>query len=179
MGFAGLFRAGIAQRIRNIKDLIIFYLPLYHTRLDKISLKSWFEVIDGNKQSLFKYRFFKRVPAFFDRIILDMLFQMEYLNTEIIEQEAQLALLRSIAVRTKDRSMQFQADVLANEIKMKKQAYQRTKGLSLNAFIDYIELSFDSIGKIDAEKITAARAFSLYHKAVEKNERLSEISKKR
>ena len=179
MGFARLFVLGIKERIRNRIDSIILLFPIYYTKLDKISLKSWFEVIEGNKKSLYKVRFISYIPKKFDKIILDMLFQMDYMNTEIIEKEAQLAVLRSIATRNKDRSMQFQADVLANELKKQKQAYETSKGMNLNAFIDYIEMTLECIGAINPEKITASRAFSLYQKAIERNKRLSELSKKR
>jgi hypothetical protein len=43
--------------------------------------------------------------------------------------------------------------------------------IKLNDFVDFIELSFEQINSIDPDRIDAARAFSLYWKAVELNER--------
>lgn len=178
MGISRIFGKGIKKSIRFIIDLVVYYLPVYHTKLDRISIKKWFEIIEGNKKSLYRFSFISHIPSFFDNIILKMLYSLEHMNTEIIEKEAELSVLRSIAVRTKSKPMQFQADVLENELKLKKQSYKNSKGLSLNAFIDYIELTFDSIGKINPEKISASRAFSLYHKACEKNQRLADLNKR-
>lgn len=104
-----------------------------------------------------------------------MLFQMDNLNCELINKKAELAILRSVALRTKNKSLEFQADVLANEIKKKEQSANTEKNQNLNSFIDYIELTFESIGMIDPFKTSASRAFSLYNKAIERNKHLKEV----
>jgi len=177
MGFTRLLRVGIKKTVTFILDKLILSLPIYYKHLDKICLKKWFDVMEGNKKSLYKVDFINYIPVLFDKIILDMLFQMDYVNTEMIEKERQLAILRSISVRTRDKTMQFQADTLANEIKIKMQNYSNEKETGLNGFIDFIEMTFNQIGTIDPYKISASRAFSLYHKAVEQNKRLAKLYK--
>ena len=67
---------------------------------------------------------------------------------------------------------------MAKEMETKSKKQER-KGVRLNDFIDYIEITFERIGTIDPEKISASRAFSLYHKAIEKNKRLQKMYEKR
>jgi hypothetical protein len=100
---------------------------------------------------------------------MDMLFQMEKLDLTILRKRADLAILQALAARTQNKSLKFQADILAKEIK--ELSKTDADGMTLNEFINFIELSFNSIGMIDPDKMKAKRAFSLYHLAIESNKR--------
>ena len=137
--FIAKFRRKIKKIIRFVKDLIILSLPIYHTDLNKICLKQWFDIINGDMKSLYKFKFFTHIPYKFENIISDMMFQLDYLDISIINKNAELAILRSIAARTKNKTMDFQADVLENAIKSKVNSGKNAEPIKLNEFIDYIE----------------------------------------
>ena len=177
--FIAKFRRRIKKIIRFVKDLIILSLPIYHTDLNKICLKQWFDVINGDQKSLYKFKFFNHIPYKFENIISDMMFQLDYLDISIINKNAELAILRSIAARTKNKTMDFQADVLENAIKSKVNSGKNAEPIKLNEFIDYIEMTFEQINSIDPYKISASRAFSLYHKAIDQNKRVQKMYNKK
>jgi len=112
------------------------------------------------------------VPAFFAEIILDMVFEIENIDLSTFKKRAEVAILQSIAARTNNKSIKFKADSLAKEIADKEKKDTNVKDISLNEFINYIELTFEQIGSINPDKMSAARGLSLYHKAVEKNKAL-------
>ena len=179
MGYTRLLGTGIKKTFTFFLDRFILFFPIYYTKLDEISIKRYFSVMEGSLKNLYKFDFINYIPTKFLEIMMDMLFQMDYLNTEIIEKESQIAILRSIAARTKSKEIVFQADCLAMELEKKKQTYKNDKGTNLNSFINYIERTFNREGTIDPEKISASRAFSLFHAAVEENKRLEQLYKKK
>lgn len=171
--FRIIFRK-IKAIIWHLIDKLILLFPIYYTDLNKISVFKWFSVIEGNKNELFKFKIFNHIPYKFDEIILDMMFQSENLNLNPIQKRADLAILQSLAARTENKSMKFQADVLAKEIENEEKNNQNAKTMTLNEFIDYIEITFNQINSIDIHKTSAGRCFSLFNKAVERNKQLSE-----
>jgi len=177
MVFFRFIRAIIKAIFYKVVDFIIRLLPIYYTNVNRISLYNWFKVLEKDLSYLYKLRIFKRVPRFFYKISYDMMFQFDNIDTTYIQKQANIALLRSLAARNNDKSIQFQADVMANELKQKFEKNTK-KDSSLNSFIDYIELTFESIGMINPYKMSASRAFSLYHKAIDKNKRLESIYSK-
>lgn len=176
MYFSKLIRAYFKAKIRSLKDKFIRLLPIYYRSFSHITLRKWFELKDGNYQSLYKYARFKYIPAFFYEIVLNMLYELDHVDMTIFRKKADLAILQSIAARTGSKTVKFQADVLANEIKQKEE--KESTNITLNEFIDYIELTFNQIGMIDPERMKASRALSLYHKAVEQNKRLQKTAEK-
>ena len=172
-----LLRRSIKGIYERIIDRIIKSLPVYYKRLDKISLARWFEILDGEYIKLYKIRLTKRIPLFFFETIFDMTFQSDNVDLTEINKQAELAILYSMAARTENKSLLFQADSMAKDIEIKNKKKEK-KGVKLNDFIDYIEITFERIGTIDPEKISASRAFSLYHKAIEKNKRLQKMYEK-
>jgi hypothetical protein len=100
-----------------------------------------------------------------------MLFQFDIINKDLIKKRADLVLLKSKALRTGDKSMEFLAATSEKEFN---ESNKSVKGLTLNEFIDYIEVTFESIGKIDPYKISASRGFSLFKRAKEHNKRITE-----
>jgi hypothetical protein len=139
--------------------------------MDKISIAKWFEIMDGKVENLYKFTFIKWIPLKFVKIIEDMYFQLENVNTEIIKQEAELAILYSQAARTGNKMMGFKADSEKIKLENKKIELSKNKGIKLNSFLNYIELTLN-YQNIDPEKMKASRAFSLYHIAVERNKEL-------
>lgn len=171
-----LIRAYIKAKIRGLKDGSIRLLPIYYRSFHQISLRKWFELKDGNYRSLYKYAKFKYIPAFFYEIVLNMLYELDHVDMTMFRKKADLAILESIAARTGSKTVKFQADVLANEIRQKES--KETETIKLNEFIDYIELTFNQIGMVDPDRMKASRALSLYNKAVEQNKRLQKQAEK-
>jgi hypothetical protein len=139
--------------------------------MDKISIAKWFEIMDGKVENLYKFTFIKWIPLKFVKIVEDMYFQLENVNTEIIKQDAELAILYSQAARTGNKMMKFKADSEKIRLENKKIELSKNKGMKLNSFLNYIELTLN-YQNIDPEKMKASRAFSLYHIAVERNKEL-------
>lgn len=103
-----------------------------------------------------------------------MFYSIDELDLTLLRRKSEMTILKSMAIRNGDKSMLFQAQVMENEIK----SQEGKKGeMNLNQFINYIELTFDKPGSIDPFKITASRAFSLYHKAKAQNERIKQMYK--
>jgi hypothetical protein len=162
--------------IRKIIDFLILKLPIYYTRMDKISIAKWFDVMDGKVENLYKFTWIKWIPAKFIQIVDDMYFQLENVNTEIIKQEAELAILYSQAARTGNKMMEFKADGEKKKLDDKKTELAKNKTMKLNAFLNVIELTLN-YQNIDPDKMKASRAFSLYHIAVERNKELEQKNK--
>ncbi len=57
------------------------------------------------------------------------------------------------------------------EVEIENVKAKHRETIKLNDFVDFIELSFEQINSINPDKMDAARAFSLYWKAVDLNER--------
>jgi len=178
MVIAKLLIRKIKRTITGIIDGFISQLPVYYNDLNRISLARWFDILEGKYIKLYKVRLTKRIPSFFYEVILDMTFQNEHVDLAELQKQADLAILYSMAARTENKSILFQADSMAKEIENKAKKQER-KGMKLNEFIDFIEITFEQIATIDPEKITAGRAFSLYHKAIEKNKRLAKMYEKK
>lgn len=178
MVIAKLFIRSVKRFIESGIDKIIQSLPVYYNDLNRIKLARWFDILEGKYIKLYKIRLTKRVPLFFYETILDMTFQNEHVDLTELQRQADLAILYSMAARTENKSILFQADSMAKEIENKAKKQER-KGMKLNEFIDFIEITFEQIATIDPEKITAGRAFSLYHKAIEKNKRLAKMYEKK
>lgn len=172
-----LLKRKIRIAFQNLIEKIIRVLPVYYKRLDRISLSRWFDILEGKYIKLYKIKLTSYPPNFFYEVILDMTFQSEHFDLSEIQKQADLAILYSIAARTNNKSMKFQADTMKKEIENKAKKNE-SKGMKLNDFVDYIEITFDQIGRIDPDKITAARAFSLCNKAVERNKSLQKSLEK-
>ena len=169
--FCRLFYYLLRSGIRKIIDFLILKLPIYYTRMDKISIAKWFEIMDGKVENLYKFTFIKWIPVKFVKIVEDMYFQLENVNIEIIKQEADLAILYSQSIRTGNKMLKFKADSEKIKLENKKIELSKNKGMKLNSFLNYIELTLN-YQNIDPEKMKASRAFSLYHIAVERNKEL-------
>jgi len=163
------------QSIRFVVDSIILFLPIYYKKLNKISLKRWYEILNNNIKSLYKVDFINYLPQKFADIITDMVFQADYVNPELLELKADIAVLRAQMVITKTPALEYQIGVLENQIKEKQAESDKAKMMTLNEFVFYIERTFDKIGSIDPDKIDASKGMSLYYKAIEENKRLQQL----
>ena len=106
-----------------------------------------------------------------------MVFQMENLDLDLIRLKRDYYVMLAESMITNDSFLKFEADLLKVEIDEKE---PKDEEISLNNFIDLIELSLDKPGSIDPFKMSASRAYSLYHRAKEKNKRLqAEINKRK
>ena len=179
MGIIGLFRIGIKTPLQAILDRFIKLLPIYYTSINyrPIPVAKWFKLMEGDYSALYRVKLFNRIPNFFYEIVADMYFQFDHLEMESLIAQRDLVLLKSIAARTNSTIIRFQANELENRLKKNKE--KPKNDMKLNDFIDYIELTFESIGKLDPDTLGTGRAFSMYHKAVDKNKRLEKIYSKK
>jgi hypothetical protein len=152
-------------------DKIIKSLPIYYKSITRMPVANWFEVKDGNMQAMYKYTRLKYTPVFFYDLYHDMHFQFDKLDLRELYKKVDIALLKAMAARNEDKVLSFKVEQMENEIRLKEIENKDNKDLTLNEFIDYIELTFESIGKIDPYKISTARAFSLFERAKSENER--------
>jgi hypothetical protein len=143
--------------------------------MDKISIARWFEIMDGKVENLYKFTWIKWIPLKFVKIIEDMYFQLENINTEIIQKEAELAILYSQAARMKNPMMKFKADGEKKKLEDKKIELAKNKGAKLIPFIHYIEQTLKI--SIDPEKMSAAMAFYKYYNANEINKQIEQRNK--
>ena len=97
-------------------------------------------------------------------------FELEHLDLTLLRKKAQMMVKYSINRRTGNTIKKYEAESLKKEIEDKEKSLECKESMTLNKFINYIELTLDCIGTIDPLKITTSRAFSLYHQASEKNE---------
>lgn len=100
---------------------------------------------------------------------------MENLSLEDIRELAEYHILKAEAAVTKNSMIDFEANLIKAKLSEKKEEKQST----LNEFVDYIELTLNCPGTINPEKTSAGRAYSLYHRAKEKNKRISELNRKK
>lgn len=128
--------------------------------------------MEGKTEYLNKLGF--KLP-FLDKIYNKMVYQMENLNLEDIRELAEYYVLKAEAAVTNNSMVDFEANLIKTKLSEKIEEKQST----LNDFIDTIELTLNCYGTINPEKISAGRAYSLYHRAKEKNKRLSELNRKK
>lgn len=153
-----------------IIDGIIKRLPIYYKSIHKMPVYNWFMCQQNDLKYMYKVRLFNYVPAFFLKVLTDMVYQFDKLDLTVLRKQSEYEILRSLAARQQDKNLKFNADLLKKEIEKLENKSKKDVNLTIDGFIDYIELTFDRPGTLDPFKISTARAFSLYHKAVEKNE---------
>jgi hypothetical protein len=169
-------KKAITRKQKQVVSKLYKLLPFYYTKLNRIPLENWFGAMNGNLAALNKFNI-KFVPLFFNKNYVNMIYQMEYLDLTLIKKKADYVVLKSMAERMNDKTAKFQADTLKKDIEKRQNESLEDRAMTLNQFIDFIELSFDSIGTIDASKISAARGYSLFEKAKQKNEILKKKKK--
>lgn len=165
----------LLKRIGKLIDLFILSLPIYYTRMDKISIARWYDIINGDLISLYKIELFKRIPYLFLKIVENMWFQLDRVDMTMINKEAEIAILYSQAARLKNKSKKFLADEMNRKLDIKKSELAKKNKQKLNDFLNYIELTLDKT--VDPEKTSASRAYSLWFLAVEKNKQVEKRNK--
>lgn len=95
---------------------------------------------------------------------------MENLQLDDLRLMAEYTILKAESVLKKDSMLDFEANLIKVELEEKKKA--EDKSISLNDFIDYIELTLNCPGTINPEKMSAGRAYSLHYRAKERNKAL-------
>lgn len=162
---------------KKIKTKIISKLKFtYYNDIDFLPIYNYFKIQEGDLSFLYKNKYRNTfVPDFFAKIKEDLIFQFENLDLSFFNKYVNFILTNSAAVRTKNKNLEFHAKQLYNELI--NEIEKNKEKIKLNEFIDYIELSFESIGKINPNKMSTARAFSLYWRAVDKNKQTNKALK--
>lgn len=142
----------------------------YYTHIDYLPLFNFSEIMKGKFEYLYEGKKNKRVPKVaFAKIFEEMNYQFKTLDNSHLRDLADLAdyeykIVEANDKRTKSR-WQNEWYVLQKKIENKK----RNK-FDLSEFTDYIEQTFNfAPGSIDVHKISTAKAFNNYQKAIEIN----------
>ncbi len=138
----------------------------YYTHIDYLPLFNFAEIMKGNFKYLYVNRKYKRVPnVAFANIFQEMNFQFKSLDNKHLRQLADLADYESKYIRTGNKRWLNEFNSLDKKIKKKKR-----KPFNLDEFTDYIERTYNLVpGSIDTHKISTAKAFTSYQKAIKYN----------
>jgi len=143
--------------------------------LDTLPLWNWFKIQETESLSyLYESETMhgKEYPAKFEAYYFDMFYSFEKMDLTILELTAKKAYFESIWATNKDARARSEALALQKQIDEETKRIAGAKKTTLNEFVNYIELTFKSIGSIDVKKINTQRAYSLYMAAVEVNEQM-------
>ena len=140
----------------------------YYDNINELPVFNWFEISKGNYQFLHKNKKIKTYPRFFKRVHEQMLYQFDNLDNSRLRKYAELAYMKSLYEITKNvRYLNMYNTQLAEFEKEQKKSKKEHK---INDITTFIEEIFESIGVIDIYKISTARYFSLYNRAIKKIE---------
>lgn len=137
----------------------------YYTSVDKIPIYNWDKIENGHYEYLYKHKI-GHVPEYFKKVISDMFFQFETVNSDLIQKRLDLAYLRSLYVTSKRIDFYNKARFLAAEIE--RMTEKEVKKSTLNEKINFVETTFNSIGSIDKHKVDAQRFYSMLNLAIKK-----------
>ena len=106
-----------------------------------------------------------------------MIYQMEHLDLSSLIKEGDQAVLNSMAARTKNKGLQFRADVMRKQITDKKLKETNEEPISLNDFINFIELTLNLPYSLSPTSMSASRGYSLFYQAKKKIEAIKKRNK--
>jgi len=155
---------------KTIFELCFTYYVLkfrkYYTHIDYLPLFNFAEIMKGKLNYLYIGKIYKRVPkVVFAKVFQEMNFQFKKLDNKHLRQLADLADFESKYVRTGNKRWLNEYNTLKNKIEKKKR-----REFDLNSFTDYIERTYNLVpGAIDVHKISTAKAFMSYQKAIKHN----------
>lgn len=179
MEFFRIIRKTCSIACYSLIDKVICRLPVYYKSINKISLYNYWQIRENKYQFLYKFSGINYIPGFFFQASLNLTFQLDNLDLEVLRNKKQIAIMESMYARTKKGIYKFESGQLQKQVEKRIIENSLKKECTLNEFIDYIELTFESIGMIDPYKMSAGRVFSLHNKAVEKNQRLEKLYSKK
>ena len=141
----------------------------YYTHIDYLPLFNFAEIMKGNLNYFYVKNIDRKVPEiYFLNIFQDMHYQFKILDNSNLRDIADLARYESEYVSTGIIEWKRKHDTLKAKIKTKE-----FKSFNLDDFTDYIEHTYKfAPGSIDTKKISTAKAYSNYHKAIEHNRKL-------
>jgi hypothetical protein len=148
----------------------------YYKHLDVLPAYNWFKILEGDYSYLYKRRI-KKVPEVFKSFAAELFWQMEKVEMGYFDDMLKLAYLKSLWMTEKRPQFLNQARSLQHRIVQS--GSKESKPARLNDMLNYIEETFSQEGQIDPKKISTSRFYSLYNRAVEKNEReIDRLNKK-
>ena len=143
MGYLRFFGHRIKEKIKGLGDWFIKLLPIYYTSINyrPIPIANWYRLKDGDMGAIYRIRLFKRIPNFFGQVFINMTKEFENIDLTLLNQKWQAAKIASMAARLNNKNFEFQATQAKKQIAIKEQKLYGNKGMSLNEFLDYIELT--------------------------------------
>ncbi len=166
---------------KTVWELIfIWYIKKFrkfYIHIDYLPLFNFAEILKGKFEYLYHKPKNKRAPRiYFARIFQEMNFQFRTLDNSHLRDKADLADYYSKYIRTANKRWLNEYNTLRKKIETAKHST-----FNLDEFTDYIEHTFNfAPGSIDAKKISTAKAFNNYQKAIKqrKTSRLNQIQNK-
>lgn len=138
----------------------------FYTELSELPLWNWFKVQETGDLKYFfiDYENAREIPIFFEQLLINMLEQFERVDNAFLRLKADALYYESKYLTTGKSSWLMESKAVEEKIKN-----IGNSGLSLEDFLNYIEITFKQLGSLDANKISTKRAYSLYHKALDIN----------
>lgn len=102
---------------------------------------------------------------------------MEHLDLSTLIKKGDQAVLNSMAARTKDKGLKFRADEMLKQIKDKASKETGDEPITLNDFINFIELTLNLSYSLNPANISASRGYSLFYQAKKKIEAIKKRNK--
>ena len=166
---------------KTVKELIyIWYIKKfvkYYIHIDYLPLFNFAEIMKGKFEYLFVGKKRRPPKIFFANIFAEMNFQFKELDNTHLRNKADLADYYSKYIRTANKRWLNEY----NTLKKKIDNVEHTT-FNLDEFTDYIEQTFNfAPGSIDVKKISTAKAFNNYQKAIKHRKaiKLNQIQNKR
>lgn len=166
----------IVGLVFKIIDFIIYISPLYYRSIEKITVRRWFELQSGKFNKLYRINL-GYIPKFFYDLYFDLSISFEKTDISLIKEIGNLTRIKSMAARLGDKSMEFQAQCLEKELKAKMKNNQGKKQITMNEFVSYIEITLNSIGMVNVDKMSISRAHYYYNVAIDTNKRIADLRK--
>ncbi len=158
---------------QTVMELIyIWYIKKYikyYTHIDYLPLFNFAEIMKGKLEYLFAGKK-RRVPRiYFAKVFEKMNYQFKHLDNSNARDKADLAEYEFLYVSATNKIDYYfnknEFNTLKAKIKKKK-----SSPFDLDNFTDYIERTYNlAPGAIDAKKISTAKAFGNYQKAIKQN----------
>jgi len=96
---------------KGIFEAILKRLPIYYTSIDNLPVYNWFKISKGEFKYLYKVNL-SYIPNFFGHVIVNMVYQFDYLDLSLLRKKAEFQVLKSMAVRQNNKNLKFNADIL-------------------------------------------------------------------
>jgi len=156
--------------------MVTKYTLNYYTSLDVIPVYNWFKAQEKNDLRFLKIRNTGKgcLPAFFIDVYEKLVFQFDKLDLTEIRKQHKEAYFRAKYYQTKKFEFLNKANELKFELELSEKRHR--KPMKLSEFMNFIEVSTNNIGKLNAFELSTKRAFELFDLANEMNKQKTKLN---